>query len=127
MISDWSAFDPLSVLGQDPQQLADDMSAHFATNVIGNTHLVNSFMPLILKGSVKKVLILTTGMADNDLVVKYGVHEGGPYTISKAALNMVTSKFQAEYQKDGVLFVGISPGVVETGLYNDSMSSLPIY
>lgn len=84
-------------------------------------------MPLMLKGSVKKVLILTTGMADNDLVVKYGVHEGGPYTISKAALNMVTSKFQAEYQKDGVLFVGISPGVVETGLYNDSMSSLPVY
>lgn len=124
MISDWSAFDPLSVLGQDPQQLADDMSAHFAANVIGNTHLVNSFMPLILKGSVKKVLVLTSGMADNDLVVQYGVYEGGPYSISKAALNMVTSKFQAEYQKNGVLFIGISPGVVETGQYNDSMYSL---
>lgn len=123
-MSDWSLFDPLSVLGQEPQRLTDDMNANFLTNVIGNTHLINFFMPLILEGNVKKVLVLTTGMADHDLVLKYGVYEGGPYAIGKAALNMVTSKFQAEYQKDGVLFVGISPGVVETGLYSDSMSSL---
>lgn len=125
MMSDWSLFDPLTVLGRDPQRLAEDMNTNFLTNVVGNTHLINFFMPLILKGNAKKVLVLTTGMADHDLVLKYGVYEGGPYAISKAALNMVTSKFQAEFQKDGVLFIGVSPGVVETGLYSDSTSSIP--
>jgi NAD(P)-dependent dehydrogenase (short-subunit alcohol dehydrogenase family) len=62
-------------------------------------------------------------MADHDLVLKYGIYEGGPYSIGKAALNMVTSKFQAEFQKDGVLFIGVSPGVVDTGLYADSKHS----
>jgi NAD(P)-dependent dehydrogenase (short-subunit alcohol dehydrogenase family) len=76
-------------------------------------------MPLILKGNAKKVLILATGMADHDLVLKYGVYEGGPYSITKTALNMVTSKFQAEFEKEGVLFIGVSPGVVDTGLYAD--------
>jgi NAD(P)-dependent dehydrogenase (short-subunit alcohol dehydrogenase family) len=126
MMSHWSLFDPLSVLGQEPQRLADDMNANFLTNVVGNTHLINFFMPLILKGNVKKVLVLTTGMADHDMVLKYGIYEGGPYAIGKAALNMVTSKFQAEFQKDGVLFIGISPGVVETGLYSESMSFLSV-
>jgi NAD(P)-dependent dehydrogenase (short-subunit alcohol dehydrogenase family) len=125
-MADWSLFDPLSVLGQEPQRLTDEMNANFLTNVIGNTHLINFFMPLILKGNAKKVLVLTSGMADHDLVLKYGVYEGGPYAIGKAALNMVTSKFQAEFQKDGVLFIGVSPGVVETGLYSDSMSHLTV-
>lgn len=123
MMADWSLFDPLSVLGREPQRLANDMSAAFLTNVIGNTHLINFFMPLILKGNAKKVLVLTTGMADHDLVLKYGIYEGGPYAIGKAALNMAISKFQAEFEKDGVLFIGVSPGFVDTGLYNESMSS----
>jgi NAD(P)-dependent dehydrogenase (short-subunit alcohol dehydrogenase family) len=79
-------------------------------------------MPLVLKGRVKKVVTITSGMADHDLAIKYGVYEGGPYSISKAAMNMVTSKYQAEFEKDGVLFMGICPGMVDTGIYADCMS-----
>lgn len=115
----WTAFDPFSVLGRDPERLTRDLHDTFSTNAIGNIHLFNLFIPLILKGSAKKVITITTGMADHDLTVKYGVYEGAPYAVSKAAMNMVTSKFQAEYEKDGVLFMGICPGVVDTGLYNE--------
>jgi NAD(P)-dependent dehydrogenase (short-subunit alcohol dehydrogenase family) len=108
-------YDPFSTLGQNPRQLTDELMLGFETNVIGNIHLFNLFMPLVLKGTVKKVVTISTGMADIDIVVNYGVYEGGPYSISKAAMNMAAAKFQAEYQKDGVLFVSISPGVVETG------------
>ena len=55
-------------------------------------------------------------MADNDLVTKFGVYEAGPYTVSKSAMNMVVSKFQAEYETNGVLFLSISPGLVDTGI-----------
>jgi NAD(P)-dependent dehydrogenase (short-subunit alcohol dehydrogenase family) len=72
-------------------------------------------MPLILKGSGKKVITLSSGLGDMDIAVKYQIHEGAPYSISKAAMNMATAKFQAEYEKDRVLFMGICPGPVNTG------------
>jgi NAD(P)-dependent dehydrogenase (short-subunit alcohol dehydrogenase family) len=118
-----SYFDPFSLMGRDTDRLTSDLNECFSTNVIGNVHLFNIFMPLILKGNVKKVITLSTGMADQDLVLKYGVYEGGPYAVSKAAMNMVTAKFQAEYEKDGVLFMGVCPGMVETGMYDNCKSN----
>jgi NAD(P)-dependent dehydrogenase (short-subunit alcohol dehydrogenase family) len=40
--------------------------------------------------------------------------------MSKAALNMAIAKFHAEYEKDGVLFMAICPGTVNTGQYDHS-------
>ncbi|KAJ4399581.1 hypothetical protein N0V91_009325 [Didymella pomorum] len=110
----WSALDPFSKLGADPSHLTDDLVRTFTTNVVGNIHLFNLFMPLILKGDAKKVISISSGMADNDLVTKFGIYEAGPYTLSKSAMNMVMSKFQSEYEKDGVLFLSVSPGLVDT-------------
>jgi len=93
----------------------------FNTNVVGNIHLFNAFMPLVLKGNVKKVATISTGLADQELAIKYGIYEAAPYSISKAAMNMTTVKFQAEYQKDGVLFLSLSPGSVNTGQYDERM------
>ncbi|KAF1841920.1 short-chain dehydrogenase [Cucurbitaria berberidis CBS 394.84] len=89
----------------------------FRTNVVGNVHLFNLFLPLVLKGNVKKVITLSTGMADIEIARAYNIHENGPYAISKAALNMAVAKFSAEYSKDGVLFIGICPGLVDTSRY----------
>jgi NAD(P)-dependent dehydrogenase (short-subunit alcohol dehydrogenase family) len=95
----------------------------FSVNVVGNIHLFNLFMPLVLKGNVKKVVTISSGMGDTELVRKYNVSEDGPYAISKAAVNMAVAKFSAEYAKDGVLFLSISPGVVGTDVYADRKSS----
>ncbi len=73
-------------------------------------------MPLVLKGRVKKVIAISTGFADNDLTTKYDVAIAGPYSVSKAALNTVVAKFAAQYREDGVLFMAICPGVVDTGM-----------
>ena len=87
---------------------------------MGNVHLFNVFLPLILKGNVKKVLMITSGMGDPEMARNYNVFEHGSYSISKAAVNMVVAKFSAEYAKEGVLFLGVCPGMVETGLYANS-------
>ena len=76
-------------------------------------------MPLVLKGSVKKVISLTSGYADDDLTRNYAIHEAGPYTISKVAMNTAVAKFGAEYAEKGVLFLSIAPGTVEVGQDND--------
>lgn len=74
-------------------------------------------MPLILKGRVKKVITISTGLADLDNVNKFNLDPGAPYSISKAAMNFAVTKFNAQYAKDGVLFMSICPGSVETGHY----------
>jgi NAD(P)-dependent dehydrogenase (short-subunit alcohol dehydrogenase family) len=91
----------------------------FEVNVIGNVHLFKLFLPLILKGQAKKVIAISTGLADTEITKDYDVTTGSLYSTSKAALNMVVAKYSAQYKKDGVLFLALSPGLVETGSYKD--------
>jgi NAD(P)-dependent dehydrogenase (short-subunit alcohol dehydrogenase family) len=78
-------------------------------------------MPLILAGTTKKVITLSTGMADLDSMNKYELHVAPGYAISKAAMNVAVGKFHAQYKKEGVLFMSICPGVVDTGHYKNGM------
>jgi len=59
-------------------------------------------------------VVISSGMADPDLVNGGGIWNSAPYTISKAAVNMVVCKYNARYKDQGVLFFALSPGVVAT-------------
>ena len=72
-------------------------------------------MPLILQGRAKKVIAISTGHADPELVRNFDLFQAASYTISKAALNMAVAKFSAFYHKQGILCLSISPGSVATG------------
>jgi NAD(P)-dependent dehydrogenase (short-subunit alcohol dehydrogenase family) len=91
-------------------------------NVLANIHLYNLFMPQVLAGKTKKVFALSSGMGDMDLVNNYDLDNSSLYSASKAALNMITAKFSAQYKKDGVLFLSICPGMVEVGHYDNGKS-----
>ncbi|KAI3327808.1 NAD(P)-binding protein [Xylariaceae sp. AK1471] len=120
-ISHWSQYDAIGVLGErDPKKLEEDMLESFKTNVIGNVHLFNLYLPLILKGHTKKIITISSGMADLDLTRDYKLILGAPYTISKVAMNAATAKFNAQYADQGVLFLNICPGVVDTGVFDDA-------
>lgn len=86
----------------------------FRTNAVSYAHLINAFMPLVLLGDVKKVILISTGMADTELIRKHNVWMGFAYAVSKAALNMIVAKASADYQEKGVLILAISPGFVAT-------------
>ena len=96
------------------------MLDHFKVNALANVHLINIFMPLILNGQHKKVIAISSGMADLDTTRDYDIEFNGPYSISKAALNAVIAIFSAEYKKDGVLFLAVAPGMVDTGVQAES-------
>jgi len=102
--------------GQDPKGFEEDLHKSFHTNVVANIHLFNLLMPLVLRGETKKVIAITSGYGDLDVTAKYELEYAAPYTISKAALNLAVAKFHSRYAKDGVLFMGISPGVVDTNI-----------
>lgn len=96
-------------------QLLEELQTSWSTNVVGIINTINAFIPLVLKSSIKKVITISTGMADDKLTSQFEVWEGAPYSASKAAVNMIVAKWDARYRSKGVLFLAISPGVVYHG------------
>ncbi|EXJ76376.1 uncharacterized protein A1O5_00884 [Cladophialophora psammophila CBS 110553] len=104
----------LNEFESDPTLLVDDIKTAFTTNVVGVINTINVFLPLIQKSHIKKVVTLSSGMGDLDFVNELGIWESAPYSMSKAAVNIAAAKHSARYQEDGILFIAISPGVVDT-------------
>ncbi|KAL3471256.1 hypothetical protein BJX99DRAFT_263454 [Aspergillus californicus] len=84
-ISRFDSFEPLGGLyGTNPQALEANLLQYFKTN---------TFVPLVQTGKAKKVIALSSGHADLEMVRNYN--------ISKAVLNMVVGKDSAQYAKEG--------------------------
>ncbi|KAF2235985.1 NAD(P)-binding protein [Viridothelium virens] len=119
-LSHISAFKTLGDFNDDPETLEADLLDSFRSNVVGVTHTINAFIPLLQSGTAKKVANISTGMADIDLINDFHIPIGAPYSISKAALNALTAKYNALYAAPSlplssrILFLSISPGVVAT-------------
>lgn len=94
--------------------MVKDLQTSFDVNVIGVISTIQTFIPLLRKGSVKKVFTLSTGMADIDLINQVDIAIGAPYSISKGALNIAVAKYNALYKSEGILFMAVSPGFVST-------------
>ncbi|RYO83504.1 hypothetical protein DL766_004970 [Monosporascus sp. MC13-8B] len=118
-ITDFDAFDGLGTLAEKPEQLSDEFHQLMDTNVLAYIHLYSAFLPLILKGKAKKVVAITSGLGDIDWTNEYELEAQSLYAISKAALNMMTAKFNAQYKKYGVLFLSVCPGLVEVGHFQE--------
>lgn len=109
-----------------PDELTQEFWKVFNINVLANIHLYNLFLPLVFKGNDKKVICISSGQADTELAKDYEIDVSALYSASKAAMNMITVKFHAQYKKDGILFMGICPGMVDVGHFNSSAFSLSI-
>ncbi|KAI0159546.1 hypothetical protein GGR57DRAFT_457790 [Xylariaceae sp. FL1272] len=107
---------PIGVLAQDHQVMLEEWNKVMHINVIANIDLFTLFLPLIQKGKAKKVVYISTGMADIDMISKFEVWVDPLYSISKAAGNAMVAKFDAQYRKEGILFMSISPGLVATSM-----------
>ncbi|KAI1157042.1 hypothetical protein F4825DRAFT_401918 [Nemania diffusa] len=119
-VSLFDTLDPLSYLGEtQPKELEEDMKKSFDVNVVGQVHLINLFLPLVLKGKAKKVISLTTGFADLDFTNENTVYTAAGYSVSKAAMNMAIAKYNAYFGEQGVHFLSVTPGAVEVGMYKD--------
>ncbi|KAK8093957.1 hypothetical protein PG997_000642 [Apiospora hydei] len=113
-VSVYDSFHGIGTLGtQNPLETQQDLQKSMETNVYANIHLYNLFMPLILRGAAK------SGLGDTDLAAVHDLDVASLYAISKAAMNMVTAKFSAQYRKDGVLFLSLCPGMVDVGRYDN--------
>ncbi|KAF5382192.1 hypothetical protein D9615_004340 [Tricholomella constricta] len=97
-----------------PEALVSDLTTSFNTNVLGPILTTNAFLPLLKKGTLKKVITLDTGLAVPDLTLASGYPKLTSYSISKSALEMVNVKYALALKSEGFSFLAISPGVVNT-------------
>ncbi|KAL5336822.1 NAD(P)-binding protein [Aspergillus crustosus] len=95
--------------------LEADLRDTFEVNVLGIIKTIEAFTPLLRAATgEKKVISLSTGMADLDLINATRLTFAAPYAISKAALNAVVAKYNAALADEGILFLAVSPGYVAT-------------
>jgi NAD(P)-dependent dehydrogenase (short-subunit alcohol dehydrogenase family) len=92
----------------------DDFLESFKVNTLGLVNVVHAFLPLVKKGTVKKVVNLSTGVADLELLHATDHDFGAPYAASKAAANVVVAKYGSALKGEGILFLSVSPGYVST-------------
>ncbi|KAJ7176204.1 hypothetical protein C8R43DRAFT_1197777 [Mycena crocata] len=96
------------------EALEMDLIDHFKVNTIGTIHCTNTFLPLLRKGTVKKVITISSGQGDVDAVLEMGIEESPGYAISKAAINLAIAKYAVELRPEGFVFLSLSPGAVNT-------------
>jgi len=64
-------------------------------------------------GQTKKVITISTLVADPELITKLEYSRSAPYAISKAAVNMAVTKYAIQFRDEGFTFVALSPGFVD--------------
>ena len=111
----------MAAMSSNPSQLPFDAQAireifdpSFSTAVYGGLWTTNAFLPLIEKGSQKKIVHISTAMADLDLIKKSGVSYAVAYSVAKAGMNVQVAKYAAELAPKGIKVVALSPGWVDT-------------
>ncbi|RWQ94613.1 hypothetical protein C8Q69DRAFT_499361 [Paecilomyces variotii] len=106
----------------DFSTMEKDLRDSFDINVLGVIKTINAFLPLIKKGTVKKVITISSGMADLELINDLEIPVGAPYSISKGAVNVAMAKYNAVFKQEGILFLSISPGMVATERATEEVS-----
>ncbi|KAE9365578.1 dehydrogenase [Stipitochalara longipes BDJ] len=110
------------IMGFAPQGIAsmNDLDEHFTTNVLSVHHVSRAFIPLLQKGSLKKIVNVTTTLGSIAMVGIFAQTPCPAYKISKAMLNMLTAQYSLEYAARGFTIFAISPGWLRTDLGGDA-------
>ncbi len=89
-----------------------DMIHHLDVNVGGAFLTTKNLYPLLKAGQGKKIVNISSRLGS------IASHSGGslPYSLSKAALNMLTKQQANAYRADGIMVISLSPGWVQTDM-----------
>ena len=111
----------MATMSSNPSQLPFDAQAiraifdpSLSTAIYGGLWTTNAFLPLIEKGTQKKIVHISSGMADLDLIKKAGVSGAVAYSVAKAGMNVQVAKYAAELAPRGIKVLALSPGWVDT-------------
>lgn len=98
----------------DAQAIREIFDPSLKTAIYGGIWATNAFLPLIEKGVQKKIVHISTAMADLDLINSTGVSYGVAYSVAKAGMNVQVAKYAVELAPKGIKVLALSPGWVDT-------------
>ncbi|KAI8717868.1 hypothetical protein NCS52_00864000 [Fusarium sp. LHS14.1] len=111
----------METIAHSPSQVPFDVDAtkkffdlSFQTAIYGGLWTTNAFLPLIEKGTEKKIVHISSGMADIDLIRKAGIPYALAYAVGKAGMNVQIAKYAAELAPKRIKTLSLSPGWVDT-------------
>lgn len=85
----------------------------FKINVLGFVHSVNTFLPLLRKGSAKKIVLIGSQGGERDFVWEARMPNMTAYSTTKAAAHMVMAKYAVLLEKEGFVVTSLCPGIVD--------------
>ncbi|KAK1045096.1 hypothetical protein LTR74_018202 [Friedmanniomyces endolithicus] len=106
-------YKPTEFTGRE-RELQNEISEAIKGNVLGPIYIINAFLPLLRKGTEKKIIYISTGAGDIELIRVSGQPGQLGYASSKAAGNAVIAKYAAELADEGIKTLSLSPGWVNT-------------
>lgn len=94
----------------------------FETNVTGVACVTRAFLPLLRNATHPRIVNISSGagsISEKDDASYY------PYSVSKAALNMLTRIMAQEFMPEGISVTSISPGWVRTDMGGSNAELTP--
>lgn len=83
-------------------------------NLTSNIYVINSFLNLVRHGKEKKIIFISSSSGDVEFTRITGISTLVGYSVAKAGMNMVATKFGTELAPEGIKTLSISPGWVNT-------------
>ncbi len=94
----------------------------FDANTLGAARVIRAFYPMLTQSERPRILNVSSGLASISTKDDHGYYA---YSISKAALNMLTRMMAYEFAPSGVTTVAVSPGWVRTDMGGDEARLSP--
>ncbi|CEQ41499.1 SPOSA6832_03231 [Sporobolomyces salmonicolor] len=94
------------------------LEANLRTNLYGAAHTITHFLPLLQKGKGKQIFVTSSIVGSLGGPVSQ-VPGAVTYSISKAAVNMLTVKWARELGPEGFTVIPFHPGYVRTDMNSD--------
>ncbi|KAI1773029.1 NAD(P)-binding protein [Hypoxylon cercidicola] len=102
----------------------DNLGDSLTINVLGVHWVTRSFLPLLQKGTLKKVANIATTLGSITLARAASYLPAPAYKISKAAMSALTVQYALDYEKEGFSFMAVCPGWMKTDLGGGDMADL---
>lgn len=107
LVSNAGAIQPISLLAEASEE---EWLKNIEINLIGAFYCLRAVLPAMVARGSGVVVHLSSGAAHKPL-------EGwSAYCASKAGLAMLTRSLHEEYAQHGIRGIGLSPGIVDTGM-----------
>lgn len=94
----------------------DELRTTFETNVIGVAAVTNALLPLLRRASAGRIVNLSSELGLTELAADPQAPSITAYSLSKAAVNLLTVFYAKELRDTAVTVVSCSPGFVRTDI-----------